>query len=108
MFWFHDARRVELHQFWISWSGPRFDCQPERVSGVLISPGRGTAPNAVVSTSCEDHGVGMDEISSAVVQVEPIGAEHSVVTAQNVGDVHGVENRDSKCFASTHQATLDF
>ncbi len=102
-----DAARVELHKLRVSQAPARFDGETERVTGVLITTGGGATPDAVVTTGGEDYGIRMNDITSAVVDVEAIGPEYHVVVDEDAGDVDGVENIDVQLRGPVDEGALD-
>ena len=73
--------RVELHELGVAQPPAGLDGEAEGVAGVLVAARGGAPPDAVVAAGGEDHGVGVDEVAGAVVEVEAVGAEHRAVVA---------------------------
>ncbi len=79
---FDDARRVELDELSVADSPARQRCQPEGIAGVLVAARRGVPPDPGVPAGGEHDGVGVDDHSCAVDDVEPVGTEDLVVRHQ--------------------------
>jgi hypothetical protein len=60
-----------------------------------------------VPTGRQDHGVRVDHVPGAVVQVEAVGAEDGVVLDQDLGDVDRVEDRHVQLQRPVDQRALD-
>lgn len=99
---------MELDQFGIPQPSSGVNGQAEGVTGVFIPARGGAAPDAGVAAGGENHGIGMDEVSLAGVDVETIGAKDLVVFHQQTCDVDRIEDRDFQLFGPVHEAALDF